>query len=322
MNQTKQSQTKQSQDKGQVLPDRLPAFDLPFYYGAFTNLGIDYLVSPDVAKNLLRGCAGHEALAVAEFDGQACLSFNYQLYFGQFSNGGAVIQEIEFNIVSYPEAVAHQVPELSYERYAEGEDSTGRLGFCRYRVACDSTQAIDAGVTLFGEPKFKAEFTTTIPVPNGTPVQGPKGSGVEGTQWYDTWTVTCLKEDRGSAVGKETKEDHRHFTFTADLRGLSARSVSTAPFTEYGTRGKGSAARVLAAPLNVFQPYQWYDLAKAQGRPKEGKRVTLTPGTDPDHRIKSFLDALAGKEPVGAWLFQSPPVAAQNRPYYVPTVTK
>ena len=297
---------KQNQGKGQELPDILPGFDLPFYYGAFTNLGIDYLVSPEDAENLLEKCAGHEALTVAEFEGRACLSFNYQLYFGQFSNGGAVIQEIEFNIVSYPKAADHRVPKLTYEQYAKGEDSTRNLGFCRYRVACDSPLAIDAGKKLFGEPKFKADFQTTIPVPNGA-------------EWYDTWTVTCLKEAQGSTAGGKTKEPDPHFAFTADLGGLQARSVSTAPFTEYGTRGEDASARALAAPLNVFHPYQWYDLRKAQGQPTTGKRVTLTPGSAPDQQIKSFLDVIESKDPVGAWLFQSPPVAVQNRPYYVPT---
>lgn len=311
----KETDKKQSRD--QVLPNIPKGFDLPFYYGAFTNLGVDYLVPKATAENLLRECEGHDALAVAEFDDeQACLSFNYQLYFGQFSNGGAVIQEIEFNIISYPKAQAHRVPKLTYERYAKGEDQTHYLGFWRYRVACDSPLAIAAGEKLFGEPKFKADFETAIPVPNGTPAQGSGKSGGGGTTWYDTWKVTCLKEKGSSATEKNAKAES-YFTFTVDLRGLQARSVSTAPFTEYGHREK----KALAAPLNVFHPYQWYDLAKAKEQTNAVKRVTLKRGTASDERIKSFLDTVGTHDPVGAWLFQSPPVAAQNRPYYVPTPT-
>lgn len=305
------NETDKKQVHEQVLPDSLPKFDLPFYYGAFTNLGIDYLVPHAEAEKLLHEREEHKALSVAKFGGQACLSFNYQLYFGQFPNGGAVIQEIEFNIVSYPTAVAHQTPKLTYEQYAKGEDSTRHLGFCRYRVACDSPLAIAAGQELFGEPKFQADFQTTIPVPNATPQQWKSGE--------NTWTVTCLKEGRGSVAEDEVEEIDRYFTFTVNLDGVPARPVSTAPFTEYGTRGKGHEARVLAAPLNVFQPYQWYDLKGTNEQSK--KRVQLARGKASDPQITTFLAAL-GDKPVGAWLFQSPPVAAQNRPYYVPTTTK
>lgn len=291
-----------------ILPDIPKGFDLPFYYGTFTNLGVDYLVDKGRAEALLKDFEPSGQLSVAEFEGKACLSFNYQVYFAQFAHGTGVTQETEFNIVAYPTAAASRVPKLTYKQYARGEDQTRNLGFCRHRVACDADPAIKAGKELFGEPKFKAGFAVTLPVPNGTPTDAPDPATGANAVWYDTWKVTCLKVDDD---GEETEE--AYFTFTADLRGLPAKTVSAAPFTEFGTRKVGGSDKALAAPLNVFQPYQWYDLEK------QSKKVALTSGNSPDPKIKSFIDAIAATEPVGAWLYQSPPVAVQNRPYFLPT---
>lgn len=161
-------------DPDPILPDIPKGFSLPFYYGAFTNLGVDFLVPKAKAEQLLKDCAPHAALSVADFEGRACLSLNFQVYYGQFGGGAGVTQEVEFNIVAYPTAVAARIPKLSYERYAMGEEQAGNLGFCRYRVACDSEPAIDAGVELFGEPKFRADFRTAIPVPDHHRGQGDR----------------------------------------------------------------------------------------------------------------------------------------------------
>ncbi|WP_017600992.1 hypothetical protein [Nocardiopsis lucentensis] len=291
-----------------VLPPIPEGFALPFYYGTFTNLGVDYLVPEDRAALLLKECAPHAELSVATFDGKACLSFNYQMYFAQFAHGGSVIQEIELNIVSYPTVARQRVPELTYKQYAFGEDQTRDLGFCRHRVACDSPLAIEAGEKLFGEPKFRADFEVPLPVPNANPTTAPGPSTGGETVVADTWKVACVKHRHG----EDGAGGDPHFSFTADLRNIRAETVSTAPFTEYGSRERGESVRALAAPLNVFQPYQWYDLAKAE------KRVALKLGEVPDARIKRFVEAIGTVEPVGAWLHQSPPVAAQNRPYYLP----
>lgn len=274
-----------------TLPEVPREFDLPFYYGAFTNLGVDYLVEPAGVLGLLKTKGAH--LAPALFDGKACVSYNYQLYLGQFSGGASIIQEIEFNVVAYPAADALRAPKLTYRQYAAGEDQTRSYGFCRIHVPCDSDLAIRAGQVLFGEPKFKAAFDIAIPAANRNPGNPP--------QWTDTWTITC-KEDgpQGRSI----------VAISADLTGLTAHPASIAPFTEYGRQQDG---KPLAAPLNIFQPYQFYDLSTdgaAQGR------VTITsgPAVEP---VADFVRLIEGKAPAGAWTYQSPPVAVQNRPYFV-----
>lgn len=64
--------------------------------------------------------------------------------------------------------------------------------------------------------------------------------------------------------------------------------------------------------MNVYQPYRWYDLA---GPAAGGARLTVHDATS---EVGGHLTRLVGAAPaVGAWTFQSPPVAAHNRPYYL-----
>lgn len=290
-----------------TLPPLPAGFTLPFYYGTFTNIGVDFLVPPQAVRALLSTAPTKEQLSAAVFDGQACLSLNYQLYFAQFANASVVVQEIELNVIAFPTKEADQTPVLTYQQYATAADSTRKLGFCRMHVACDSDVAISAGKALFNEPKFKTAFAVTLPVPNTTTIDPTA---------IDKWSVSCGKWDGSAAPVTSFTPENTYFSFTADLRGLTPQPVSTPPFTEYGSRiqpeNETGAAKALAAPLNVCSPYQWYDL-----RGKSDK-VTLTPGTGPSYDVvKDFIGLLKGQSPLGAWVYQSPPVASQNRPYWL-----
>ncbi|MGW2491527.1 hypothetical protein ACWCV9_30515 [Streptomyces sp. NPDC001606] len=293
------------------LPPVPPGFGLPFFYGTFTNIGFDYLLDDPAGQEAVRDLlhqdpAGRE-LSPARFGDSMCLSFNYQLYFAQFGTGTGVTEEIELNVVAHPTAAAARVPRLSYTEYAHGADQTRLLGFCRIHVACDNDIAIRAGVELFNEPKYKAGFQHTLPVPNETTAD---------PEAVDRWKVVCGRDGTAAADGSFAPAD-TYFSFTADLAGRTGRPVSVAPFTEYGSRraGAGDQARLLAAPLNVLSPYTWYDL-----REGTGTLEFSVGGADPQPgRSKPFLDLIAAREPAGAWVHQSPPAAAQNRPYWVGT---
>jgi hypothetical protein len=292
------------------LPPIPAPFSLPFFYGTFTNIGFDYLIDDSAGQNSVRELLSEDAagrhLWPASFTGAMCVSFNYQLYFAQFGNGTGITQEIELNVVAYPEAATGTVPDLTYLQYVHGEDQTRALGFCRTHVACDSQVAIDAGVALFNEPKHKASFQHTLPVPNATTAD-PKAIGL--------WKVACGKY--GTQDGSFTPAN-TYFSFAADLNNLNPQPVSAAPFTEYGSRRlePSPSTRPLAAPLNVFSPYDWYDLSAAKL-----SHFTFTVGhADPQlGRSRPFLDLIKDRNPVGAWVYQSPPVAVQNRPYWVVT---
>ncbi|SOD82291.1 hypothetical protein [Spirosoma fluviale] len=175
------------------LPPIPTGFGLPFYYATLFNIEVAFLVEQASVIKYLSGTG----LRAADFDGKAMVSFNYQQYTGQFPNGSSNTQEIELNIVCYPKSQAKNVAFVTAEQYLRGEEQTKLMGHHRVWVPCDSDTAIQAGIQLFGEPKFKTTFATSIPslnVPDAT-----------------TWTVTCNDPvDPAKAI----------FTCVADVRQL------------------------------------------------------------------------------------------------------
>ncbi|MFD8985772.1 hypothetical protein [Streptomyces sp. NPDC059564] len=274
------------------LPPVAAPYQLPFHYGALHTIGLDHLVDPDPVREVL--AKHHPALTAADFDGRCLVSLNYQLYFAQYGFGGGITQEIEVNIVAYPTASAHRLPEVDYRQYAQGYDQTRLLGIARIHVLCDNALAIDAGRRLYAEPKYPGWFEVEMPSLNG-----PAG---------DTWNVRCLAAE-AAEDGGIARRDTALFSFRAELDGLAPVPSNNAPITGYGTDAAGLA---LAGPMNVYQPYRWYDLdGPASGR----ARLTVHDATSDvgEHLLRLVGDAPAA----GAWTFQSPPVAAHNRPYYL-----
>ncbi|WP_058042956.1 hypothetical protein [Streptomyces roseifaciens] len=279
------------------LPPVPDPFQLPFHYGALHQIGIDWLVAPDPIRELL--AKHHPDLTAATFeDGQALVSLNYQLYFAQYPFGGGITQEIEFSAIAFPTDEGGRLPRLTYAQYAQGWDQTKLLGIARLHVVCDNPFAIRAGRELYAEPKYPGWFEVGLPSLNG-----PAG---------ETWTIRCKSATIAPDATLE-KDPDPLLDITADLDGLTAVAANSAPVTGYGTDREG---RLLAGPMNVYQPYRWYDLSARE----HSSRTRLTVRT-PDSPLGRDIRALlgAGAPAVGAWTYQSPPVAAHNRPYYLPT---
>ncbi|MER5640206.1 hypothetical protein ABT095_25080 [Kitasatospora sp. NPDC002227] len=264
------------------LPPVAAPYQLPFHYGALHNIGLDYLTDPAPARKLL--AERHPALTLAEFDGRACVTLNYQLYFAQYAGGAGITQEIEVSLVAHPTAEADRLARLSYGQYARGLDQTKLLGIARLHVLCDNPIAIEAGTLLYGEPKYPAAFEAAMPSLNG-----PAG---------EAWSVRCT-----------TPAGEPLLSFEADLAGLARESVNNTPITGYGT---DAAGRPLAGPMNVYHPYQYVELGEAAAG-----RVRLRVD-DPASEVGRHLNELLGDaEAVAAWSYQSAPVAAHNHPYYL-----
>ncbi|MFF3330897.1 hypothetical protein ACFYWX_15240 [Streptomyces sp. NPDC002888] len=275
------------------LPPVAEPFQLPFHYGALHNIGIDWLTEVEPVRDLL--AKHHPALTAATFDGRALVSLNYQLYFAQYAFGGGVTQEIEYNVIAFPTAQADRVPELTYAQYAQGWDQTKLLGIARIRVVCDNPYAITAGRELYAEPKYPGWFEVDLPSLNG-----PAG---------ETWTVHC----KAAEVARDdtlVREDTQLVSLSAELDGLTATPANNTPITGYGTDADG---RALAGPMNVYQPYRWYDLSA----PHHTDRVRLTVHAHDSDLGRDIHQLLGDTRAVGAWTYQSPPVAAHNRPYYL-----
>ncbi|MFI8766714.1 hypothetical protein ACIGN6_17615 [Streptomyces sp. NPDC053792] len=275
------------------LPPVPHPFRLPFHYGALHQIGLDWLVDPGPVHELLS--AHHPDLTAAEFDGRALVSLNYQLYFAQYPFGGGVTQEIEYSVIAFPTADRGRLPRLDYAQYAQGWDQTNLLGIARIHVVCDNPFAIRAGRELYAEPKFPGWFEVDLPSLNG-----PAG---------ETWTVAC----NAAGIGPDDTLERSKtplLGFTATLDGLTSVPANTAPVTGYGTDPDG---RLLAGPMNVYQPYRWYDLGAAEHADRV--RMTVHPA---DGDLGSDVRTLLADTPAaGAWTCQTPPVAAHNRPYYL-----
>ncbi|GAA1956689.1 hypothetical protein [Kitasatospora viridis] len=269
------------------LPPVAEPYQLPFHYGALHMIGVDWLVDPEPARAVL--AKRHPALEAATFeDGRACVSVNYQLYFAQYPFGGGMTQEVEVNVIARPRGSAGRLPELGYRDYARGYDQTKLLGIARIHVLCDNPHAIDAGRRLYAEPKHPGSFEVSMPSLNGP------------------------SEDRTWEISGKVDEETR-FTLRADLAGLETEPVVTAPVTGYGTDEQG---RLLAGPMNVYQPFQLRLLAD---RADAAERVRLDL-TDPGSEVGQLLgDLLGTAAPAGVWTYQSAPVAAHLRAYYLPT---
>lgn len=280
------------------LPPVPAPFQLPFHYGALHHIGLDFLVDPEPVRELL--AKHHPALSAAEFDGRALVSLNYQLYFAQYSFGGGITQEIECNIVAFPTGAAGRLPHLTYEEYAHGYDQTKLLGIARIHVLCDNPFAIDAGRKLYAEPKYPGWFETAMPSLNG-----PRG---------EAWSVRCKKASPGSDGESITRHEADLFSFTADLTGLDHTPANNTPITGYGTDEGG---RALAGPMNVYQPYRQYTLD-----PATTARVRLTVHDTTAEAGQDLTRLIGGTPAAGAWTYQSPPVAAHNRPYYLGSAPK
>ncbi|MEU9078349.1 hypothetical protein ACFYUY_26595 [Kitasatospora sp. NPDC004745] len=277
---------------GLPLPPVPEPYHLPFHYGALHNIGVDYLVAPERARELLR--KRHPGLTVAVFDGRACVSLNYQLYFAQYPNGGGVTEELEINLVAHPAFAEDRLPELDYGGYARGHDQTKLLGIARLHVLCDNPLAIDAGRRLYAEPKHPGWFETTLPSLNAAAVQ-------------ERWSVSCRRAELGPDGLR--RHDEQLLALDVDLGGLTPESVNNTPITGYGTDEEG---RLLAGPLNVHQPYRYHAL---DGRAAD--RVRLDVGNPAEEAARDLAHLIADAPAAGVWTYQSAPVAAHNRAYYV-----
>ncbi|MFD4658172.1 hypothetical protein ACFWP2_21390 [Kitasatospora sp. NPDC058444] len=277
---------------GLPLPPVPEPYHLPFHYGALHNIGVDYLVDRARARELL--AKRHPGLNVAAFDGGACVSLNYQLYFAQYPNGGGITQELEINLIAHPLFAEERIPVVNYGQYARGYDQTKLLGIARLHVLCDNPLAIDAGRRLYAEPKHPGWFETTLPSLNAPDVR-------------ERWSVSC----RRATLGQDglSRHDEELLALDVNLVGLTPESVNNTPITGYGTDDEG---KLLAGPLNVYQPYRYYALDD-----RTADRVRLDLGNPAEESARDLAHLIADAPAAGVWTYQSPPVAAHNRAYYI-----
>jgi hypothetical protein len=264
------------------LPPIPKGFGLPFYYATLFNIEVAFLVDRKKVLPYL----DKTGLIAADFDGKAIVSFNFQNYTGQFPNGASTTQEIELNIVAYPESQKSTVAFVTAKEYLRGEEQTKLMGHKRVWVPCDADPAIAAGKVLFGEPKFKTTFTINLPSLNAPDV--------------NTWTVTC---------NDPVNEKESIFSCVADITGLTPEMAAFSPITEYGQFEN----KLIGCRWNILQPTCLHFLEEKEGR----KRVKMRYGKS-DHPMKKDMENLIGDTAAFAVrTSMSAPAAIQTRAYYI-----
>lgn len=284
------------------LPSVPSPFTMPFYYASLTNIEVLYLVpSERVAPYLEK-----TGLSPALFDGQAVVSYNFQLYAGQFSaginvppenwptSGAGLTQELELNIVAYPTDQHEHIAQVSFEQFVVGDEQSKLLGNHRVHVPCDADVAIAAGMKLFGEPKFKTTFGVNLPSLN--PVR--QDSCSYDPKWVHTW---------GFRVNDPTNSKQAILTCKVNLDGLTKCPGNLSSITQYGT----FEGRMIGCRWNILQPMDTYFLTN-----DAASRVELVLG-ESNHKMKADLQTLIGNTPARAVrTFNSAPAAIQSRAYY------
>jgi len=270
-----------------VLPPIPAGFNMPFYYHSLLDCELFFRVDQRTLAPYLDGTG----LAVALFeDGQGAASFNFQNYTAQFSGFDSVVLEIECNILVYPISHARFVPHLTFSDFLSGQDQTKLIGNHHFSVACTNPNAVQAGIQLFGEPKFLANINSAVPSLNSPEVQ--------------TWSWTCSDLNAKNPAATTPLI----FSTELDLRGLAPVTNNASPITEYGR----AENKLIAARWNIYGDYTAYLPAPKSKLPV---KMTYGPSTQP---MRTDLQTIIGAKPCAAVrVYQSPPVATQSRAFYV-----
>jgi hypothetical protein len=287
-------------------------FRMPFFYASLSSLKVYYAVQTSGLLPFLTGTTLRPAKFTDLPGEQAVVSVEFQNYTG---HGGTLLEtcnEVEFNVLAFPASRADRVAPMSLKEFIRGMEQTKSVGGFRLYVPCDNPFAIQAGRIVFGEPKFLTTFAFSLPTPNAPDQR--------------TWTYTVHDSAYvPPANGKHSpKPKDVIYTVNADLTGLPADPHGNpSPIVLYsmlpelpdgGLAGRNgySGQRLIGSLWNIFDLDFIYPLDGSTQ-----KRVTMTFGKS-KHPMRVDMEKIIGPAPpVCVQVYQSEPVAAENRAYYV-----
>jgi hypothetical protein len=278
-----------------LFPPLPQGFNEPFWYGSLQSFLLFYEVDPEAVAARLPNLPGNEGLDVALFgpDRSALASLHFQAYTGHGPSYLEYVHEVEFNIYGFPRARVPDVPALTLEEFLAGQDQTKTIGGYRLHVPCDNENAVKAGIGLFGEPKYLAQFAYSVPTLNDPTVV--------------TWDYSVFQAAAGGAQGPLV------YSISADLQGLAPAPGNPSALIEYGVVEHTGRKRLIANLWNFYGPFQTYRLGG-----EDAARVSLGYGPSPDPQgLLADLQALVGSAtPVAAQVFTSAPVSSECRGWF------
>lgn len=260
---------------------------LPFYYGSISSFWLHFRVEIKKLIPLLEGTG----LIPADFNGMGLVNLNFQNYTAHNGNSLAATSELEFNIIAYPEARKNNAPKISAECFLTGQDQTKTLGNYRVHVPCDNKFAVAAGIGLFGENKFYAQFDYVVPSVNLPEVS--------------TWKYTISDEKNKEII-----------SVNADFKELISKVANPSAIVNYSMmdgRLVGSRRNILSTAKHYFP------ITDVQA-----KKTKVVIGNSTKHQMAKDLATALGKNKKGKistpvfaiQVIQSPPVIIESRPYY------
>jgi hypothetical protein len=293
----------------QIFPPPPKSYQSPWYYASLQSFWLYYLVDPGVLRSRLATLPAADELEVALFDvggkQTALASLDLQRYTGQGPTYLESTSEVEFNIYVYPKVREPDVPQITLDHYLRGYEQTKTIGGYRLHVPCDDIDAVNAGIGLYGEPKFLAYFEYDVPSVNGPPYP-PK------TVWsYHVY------QDKGN-VSPPVKGD-LIFGVECDLVGAPSAPGNCSPLIEYGAvEDDTGTMRLIANFWDFYGPFDTYRTAALD--PPWRAQLTFGTKADPKGVIADLKLLLGSSQPVAAQVFTSSPVSAESRGFF-PTPT-
>jgi hypothetical protein len=277
-----------------LFPPVPSGFKEPFWYGSLQSFWLYYRADPEAVAARLPNIPGDGGLEVALFDFEgeryALASLDFQAYTGHGPGYLESVHEVEFNVYAYPRARVPAVPALSWQEFLDGADQTKTIGGYRLHVPCDQPNAVKAGIGLYGEPKYLAQFTYAMPTLNDPTVV--------------TWDYSVFQDAGGGRQGPLV------YSIEADLRGIAPLAANPSPLVEYGSLELNGRHHVVANQSSFFGPFMTYPLAhEGAGRVSLG----VGPSADPEGLLEDLQTLIGDEPPVAAQTFTSQPVASECR---------
>jgi hypothetical protein len=280
-----------------LFPPLPTGFVEPFWYGSLQSFWLYYRVAPEAVAARLPDLPGNEGLEVAlfDFDGErgALASLDFQAYTGHGPSFLEYVHEVEFNVYAYPRARVPEVPTLTCQEFLAGQDQTKSVGGYRLHVPCDNANAVKAGIGLYGEPKYLAQFVYSTPTLNDPTVV--------------TWDYSVFQQEANGQQGPLV------YSIDADLQGLAPLAGNPSPLVEYGVLEHDGRPRVVANQWNFYGPFMTYALG---GEGAARVSLGLGPAADPKGLLKDLRSLIGTSAPVAAQTFTSAPVASECRGWF------
>lgn len=288
-----------------ILPPTPKTYQSPWYYGSLQSFWLYYLVDPDVLRTRVATLPAANEVEVALFDvggeKHALASLDLQRYTGQGPTFLESTSEVEFNVYVYPKVREPDVPQIALDDYLRGYEQTKTIGGYRLHVPCDDQDAVDAGVGLYGEPKYLAYFQYDVPSVNGPP--------------YPPVTVWSYQvyEDPGNA--NPPTKGALVFGIDCDLTGVPSAPANCSPLIEYGAVANGTGPkRLIANYWDFYGPFETYDIASLD--PPGRTKLTLGTKADGQGVIADLKLLIGSAQPYAAQVFTSSPVSAESRGFF------